>query len=134
MNGREAGDSYLRALVAKRDAKRLIDLGFASSVAAALVVIRDDQRQLDVRTTINGVAVTAISEEAVALVALKEAADAIELYDRDPAHCPEGRTAAEAYAAAMKRVRARYQRGQCRRCKGPALPCARRHARGLSCA
>ncbi len=134
MTGREAGDSYLRALVARRDAKRMIDIGFDAATEEARAVIEAEQAARETNFFFNGAEVLTLTPEAIDAVALKEAADSIEIYERDPAHSPDGRTAAEAYAAALKRVRSRYRGGKCSLCKGPALPCARRHTRGGSCA
>jgi hypothetical protein len=119
---RKAARSLVGALAAKRDAKRLIDYGFAAATEESIVAIRDAQ------TSCSSL------EVAIELAIVKEAADLIDLYDRDPEQYPAGRTDVEALAAARKAVLACYRRDKCTICKGPALPCAKRHAQGKSCA
>jgi hypothetical protein len=116
----EATRQYLAALCAHRDAKHLLELGFAAATAKARAVL--------------SVECDDALPEAMQLVAAKEAADIIDLYDKDPTAYPDGRTADMALAASTANVRARYARGRCHFCNGPALACARRHAHGRSCA
>lgn len=40
----------------------------------------------------------------------------------------------DALKAALATVKKKYAHGRCRACKGPALPCMKRHLRGRSCA
>jgi len=116
---KEAGMSYLSAHVAHRDSKRLLSIGLAACVQDASRRLREKPKTLD---------------EAVEAVAIKEAADLVELYEQDPIGFSDGRTADAALAAGFKLTKKRYRNGKCALCKGPALPCAIRHARGRSCA
>ena len=128
---RAVAHSFLGALVARRDAKRLLDVGFEAATEDARTTLEDGQGRIDVRIEDDA---GPIGDMAILLVALKEAADLIELHDRDPKSYPAGRTAAEAFAVTEKAIRRRYARDKCGFCKGPAVQCARRHARGMSCA
>ena len=116
---RAAAESYVRAFAARRDAKRLLDIGFAAATKDHAKVLRRAPRTL---------------AEAIEIVAVKEACDRLDIYDRDPGGEPDGRTADVAFAVSLKVARSRYARGKCWLCKGPALRCARRHAHGRSCA
>lgn len=73
-------------------------------------------------------------EDVVFMVAVKEAADLLDLYDRDPKRYPQGRGVEPALTFSLRSTRARYANGKCGLCKGPALDCARRRAHGGSCA
>jgi hypothetical protein len=116
---REATRSYVGAHVAHRDARRLLDIGLSAAT-------EDARRLLAVeRTTL-----ALVKELVVAQVAM----EVIELYSTDPTGHPEGRTVDTALAHARENVRGRYARGRCWFCRGPALECAKRHARGRSCA
>lgn len=115
----DAARSYIGALVARRDARRLLDIGFDAATSEAAARLRREPRTL---------------ADAIEAVAAKEAADSVDLYDKAPHDYPHGRDAETALAEATKRVSARYARGKCDFCKGPALACARRHALGRSCA
>lgn len=113
--------SYLIAHCAARDAKAMIDLGLSEATRfkrEGLAAIRNNK--------------LAELDDVIFVVATKEAYDLLELYS----HCDgeEGRTATSALTAALSSARARYRRGRCAWCGGPALPCARRHAEGRSCA
>lgn len=116
---------YLVARCAARDAKALIDLGLNQALGdkrERLVAVREDPR--------------ATLEQVVIVVAAKEALDLIELFETgsEGDGTEAGRTATTAFAASLACARSRYRRGRCTLCKGPALPCARRHAAGMSCA
>ncbi len=126
---RDATGSYIRATAAYRDAKRLLESGYAAGIArphAVLVAGRDDDaRRPNARMTL---------EQAIELVIAKEAADLLGLYDRDPLAWDAGRTADAALASARETVQGRYARGRCSFCgQKTALACARRHAAGKSC-
>lgn len=113
--------SYLIAHCAARDAKAMIDLGLSEATRfkrEGLVAIRNNK--------------LAELDDMIFVVATKEAYDLLELYSHTD--WEEGRTATSALTAALSSARARYRRGRCARCGGPALPCARRHAEGRSCA
>ena len=114
----QATFSYLGAKVARRDAERLLDIGYAAAVEDAAKVLEREPEDLD---------------EAILFVAAKEASDIIDLYGHDPEEYPQGRTIDLAYAHALKSAKKRYHKGKCCFCKGPALPCAKRHAHGRSC-
>lgn len=121
MNRDEAARSYLGALCAYRDAKRLLMKGFAHATAEPYRVLAKDVAPADLL-------------ELTKIVACKEASDLIDLYDREPGSYPEGRTADTAFAAGMRVAKARYARGKCGLCRGPALDCAKRHGKGQGCA
>ncbi len=112
---------HLRSVVAVREGARLLHAGHEAAVATLKPVLGADVGRLGI-------------EQVTALVVAKEASDLLGLYDLDPAAYPDGRTADLAIAASAKNAGRRYQRGRCALCKGPALDCARRHARGRSCA
>jgi hypothetical protein len=117
---RGAALSYVGAMVAARDAKRLITVAFGTVTTESRAILHEER-------------INPGLECAIELAAVKEAADLVALYDSDPQAWPQGRTAAEALAYASGIVKARYRRGRCTSCKGPALACAKRHADGLSC-
>lgn len=108
-----AARSYLEALCARRDARRLLDIGFDAAVRGAKKALAAEPSTLS---------------EAVALVVVKEAADLLELYEMEPDKFPEGRTAEGALKASKQNAGQRYRRGRCGLCKGTALDCAVREA------
>jgi hypothetical protein len=132
----EAGKQYLHALCAKRDAIRLIEIGFAVGTQKYVKAIQAAQASLERDEAPS----TGLLNDSIALVAMKEARDIIELYERDPQRYPDGQSAESALAAGMKIARGRYKKSRfskefkCTLCRGPALPCAVRHASGKSCA
>ena len=117
----------LRLTAAKRDAIRLIEDGYHAS---AEQLSRD---VVKVRSECDGEGPMSLGD-AIELVIGREASDLLDLYDRDPKGYPDGITDDRAYAATQRAIIRRYKRGKCSLCKGPALPCARRHALGRSCA
>ena len=119
MTREEAGMSYLAAHVAYRDAVRLLSIGLAACTEETSQRLKEEPRTLD---------------DAIVAVAITEAADLVELFERDPSEYPQGRTPDLAFADRLKNAKRRFRNGKCALCKGPALPCAIRHARGRSCA
>jgi hypothetical protein len=115
----EAALGYVRAYSARRDAHRMLDIGFDAATEEGRRILSKAGRNL---------------EEAIEIVAAKEAVDRLDIYEKDPASCPDGRFGDTAFNTALVAARKRYHRGKCSLCRGPALPCARRHGRGLSCA
>lgn len=109
--------SYVGAAVARRDARRLLDIGFEASTSEAFRAL-----------------IPATLETAIGCVAAKEAMALVELYDSNPEKHPAGRTAETALKASWAIARERYAGGKCGLCGGKALSCAERHAAGRSCA
>ena len=110
---------YVVALYAKRNAKVLIDIGFETAVAEHRKVLAKDPKTL---------------ADAILPVAGAEASNYLDPYEREPETWPQGRSAESALAAGEEIARSRYARGKCGFCKEHAFPCAKRHAKGLSCA
>lgn len=112
---------YMAAYVAQRDAVRLIRQGFAAATHSALGVLSTKVERLTF-------------VEVSRLVVCQLARELVDLHGERPLEYPEGSTAERALAYAERAVGARYASGKCRLCNGDALPCARRHAVGRSCA
>lgn len=115
----DAARGMLAARVAKRDAYRLL-------VAGYLAAIRDPDAMIDAaREAVEAMTMT----DAIVLQAASIAKQMVDLYDTDPEQHPEGRNAETAWACGLRVARSGYTTaGRCRRCKGPALACARHGA------
>lgn len=120
---RAAIGSFAIALVVRRDALALVDAGFRSTTQPEREMFASVGEAPDMDTAL---------EMAIG----KEVTDLIDGYARDPSSemFAAGRSPHTAIAAARRIVRARYRSGKCSLCKGPALPCARRHIHGRGCA
>lgn len=125
---REAEDAYTRAIAALRDAKRLLDRGFAEVTSGARHVLDAATEGQEARGDHCDIAV------AIEMVIGKEARDLLDLYDRHPLEYPNGQSAERALMVTRKAITSRYRRGKCSLCKGRAALCAPRHATGRSCA
>jgi hypothetical protein len=108
-----AARGLLGAAVAKRDAYRLIRIGYGVAIEPHQAVV--DAAEARAMTL----------QEAIVLCALKWASQYIDCHEHDVAGHTEARTADLAYAAGMKIARRAFRGGRCEDCKGPALPCAR---------
>ena len=108
-----AARGLLGASVAKRDAYRLIRIGYSAAIEPH-------------QAAVGAAAVRELTlQEALILCALKWASQYVECHEHDVADHPDARTADAAFAAGMKIARHAFRGGRCDECKGPALPCAR---------
>jgi hypothetical protein len=114
---------YLAAQQAHRDALRLLEIGRSAASTEHRKILT--QVVESKRSTL---------DDLIYVVAAKEALDLITFYATDPQGYPDGKTSERAWAVSLKAIKARYRKGKCALCKGPALGCIARHAEGRSCA